>query len=753
MRRILLFLLLSLALIGASPSPAEGLDRPRVEATRLEGKLEIDGALDEPAWARATPIRDFQLILQREGETPSESTEVRLLFDAERIYVGIVCANHGPGAIRASLTPRDRITDGDHIAIHFDTYRDMRRAYVFGINPYGVQLDGILDGDEPDFSWDAVWSGAARRGPEGWSAELAIPLHAIRFAPRSDGVWGLWIRREITKNDEVCSWPLWRQAEQGDIMLQAGDLGGLAGLDAGGGLDVEPYVSSVHQNRTYYGIEHSTYAPPQVFSFTERFHEDHAGLDLRYPFTSTLVANATLNPDYSQIEADAIQIDVNQRYPLFYPEKRPFFLEGAELFSTPLDLVYTRRIADPSIGGKLTGKQGRWSVGAIAVKDDGGASASGVGAGGGDLVHEGSFVITRLAYDAGRSSRLGFLATAHSSDERDQFFAYDPTNGLTVAQRGNVVLAGDSKVRLAQSLFFTGQAAWSWSSTDSSAGFFSEVLERTRATDVAYSGTLRWADGIRDASIYQTYLGPDFRDETGFIRRVDMRETGANTSFYVRPESRWLHSIEPILNGYAIHDHTGDLEEWWVSPMVDWKFQKQTHVHTMWTRSREWWLDRPFDLATYILNLDNSLWRPLELSFEMTVGDGIYYAPTAGASYRGWSESYLWEATARPSPRLTSELSAERRRFSVARGGDEVFDIWALGAKTTFLFTRNFYARVYPQYDTEARHLDADALLAYVLHPGSVLYLGWSGDYERFEGRQRPMSRTFFLKASHRFGI
>jgi hypothetical protein len=744
--------LLACLVLGAMANASAAAERPRVEAVRTHATIRVDGLLDEPAWNQAAVIRGFQLILQREGEVPSESTEVRVLVDDDRIHFGIVCDNRNPGAVRASLTPRDRITDGDHIAVHLDTYRDHRRAYIFGINPYGVELDGILDGEDPDFSWDAVWEGGARRNEAGWTAEISIPLHAMRFPRQGDGVWGIWIRREITKNDEVCSWPLWKRSVQGDIMLQAGDLAGMIGLSGGGGLDAEPYVSSEAQQSYSYS---SLTDPVSLTRSGQSTTSNHAGLDLRYPVTSTLIANATVNPDYSQVEADAIQIDVNQRFPLFFEEKRPFFLEGAEIFSTPLDLVYTRRIADPSFGGKITGKQGRTSIGLISVRDDGGGSMAGIGAGSRDQSPRGEFHIGRLAYDLGESSRLGLLVAGHRRENFGDDVPQEVVLEGPVAQGGhNLVFAGDARLRLARTWFFTGQLAWSDSRVDSSYDTRGEhVVRHGMLSDVGYDARVRFADGIRSAELFQSYLGPEFRDESGFLSRVDVRTTGINTHFFSRPENHVLRSMQPILDGYAVHDHTGGLQEWWVSPMVDWLFQKQSHMHTMYVREMQRWLGRDYELNTYILNLDNSLWRPLALSFQMEVGEGIFYAGSSDASYRGWRESYVYEATARPDPRLTSELVAQNSRFSRSRGGAEVYDVWALGAKTTFQFTRRLYARVYPQYDTGEHHLDADALVGYVLHPGSVLYLGVSSDYERLEGRHRPMRRTLFFKASHRFGI
>jgi hypothetical protein len=270
---------------------------------------------------------------------------------------------------------------------------------------------------------------------------------------------------------------------------------------------------------------------------------------------------------------------------------------------------------------------------------------------------------------------------------------------------------------------------------------------------VAYRAQLEYADGIRRLELYQSYLGPGFRAETGFLRRVDLRETGVESNFFVRPQSAWLRSLQPILDAYVQHDQAGRVQGWWWSPMIDWKFQRQTHVHTMFDRWQERWLARDYLGNRYILNVDNSQWRALAVAFQSEVGDGIWYAGTDAGSYLGWLEQYAGQATVRPSPRLTAELTASRSRFSRDHGHGVRYDAWALGAKTTWQFTRRLYARVYPQYDTEERHLDADALVGYVLHPGSVLYLGYNGDLDS-AGRGAPhraTGHTAFFKVSYLF--
>jgi hypothetical protein len=735
-------LLAAAALVLGQPRPAFTLERVEVAATRATGTIRIDGRLDEPDWARATPLTGFRLIFVREGEAPSESTEVRVLFDDRRIFFGIRCGAHGAGAVRASLAPRDQILDDDFIAVHLDTYRDLHRAFMFGVNPYAVQIDGILDGGDVNLDWDGVWDAETTRDSTGWTAEIAVPLRTLRFPGQGPGVWGLWMRRQITRADEVCSFPLWRQAEQGDILLQAADLTGLAGLQGGGRLELQPYAASVSSSArgpTGAGGALSPWVTTNDFQ---------GGADLKVGITSTMVANATVNPDYSQIEADALQIDVNQRYPLYYPEKRPFFLEGAETFTTPFDLVYTRRMANPAYGAKLVGKTGPSRLGVIFVRDDGGGSQDGIGAGGSDdPSRAGYFGVARATCDIGENSSLGALLTLHRTDARALTMPAALIPGAIESGGGNLVAAADAKLRLGRNLFFSGQLGSSATRADS-VHFAGGPPVVNRFADVAYAAELRFADGTTELTAEENYLGPDFRAETGFLRQVDRRRSELEWNALLRPENAWLRSWQPIVRAFVLHDHTGGLQESYVSPMIDWKFQKQTHVHTMFERVHERWFDRFYDQNHYILDFDNTLLRAVALDLEGTVGEGIYYGETDPESYLGWLEEYAVTATVRPAPRFTAELSATRNRFSRSPWHSTVYDIRLLGAKCTYQFTRRLYARVYPQYDSGRQHLDTDALLGYVVHPGTVLYLGMSNGLDRIDGREQAVGRTYFIKAS-----
>jgi hypothetical protein len=740
-----------LALVLALATPlAAAPGRPQVAATRASSPIVVDGRLDEPDWARAQPIRAFQLIFVREGQAPSESTEVRVLFDDRRIYFGIRCENRGPGAIRASLAPRDQIADGDFVAIQLDTYRDLHRAYVFGVNPYGVQLDGILTGGDVDFTWDSVWDSAARRDSTGWTAEIAVPLRALRFPEGGPGVWGLWIRRSITKNDEVCSWPLWRQSVPGDIMLQAADLTGLAGLHGGGLFEVQPY-GEVTSTSVYGPAPGRRPGPLGWTTDTQR----RAGVDVEFAPTATLVTNATYKPDFSQVEADQLQFDVNLRDPLYYPEKRPFFVEGADFFTTPLNLVYTRRIADPEGGGKLTGTLGRLRLGALVARDDGGASLAGVGgppnAG---VARDGTFEIGRASLEMGEQSSLGVLVAAHQSSGTGP----DPAGLRSNLDRtDNLDLAADWRAQLVKPLFFTGQLARSATTIDTAV--FAQVVSGGMLvpmrfeighafTDLAYQSALTWDDGTRYVQASQSYLGPEFRAESGFLSRVDLRRSVLDAEWTVRPENGWLRNWKTVLHGEGWHDHAGALQESQLAPGLAFQFQKQTQLQLGYERVHERWLSRFYDQNHTTAVISNTLWRALSVDLSTELGEAIFYGPTDTESFGGWIEQYALTATARPSARLTSAITVSRQRFSHDHGHGVVFDQWLVGANTTFQFTRQLYARAYPQFDSEADHFEGDALLGYVVHPGTVVYLGWNDGVDRVAGVRRETQRTLYAKAS-----
>jgi hypothetical protein len=289
---------------------------------------------------------------------------VSVVRDGDRLVFGIwLPASRKP---HAGLTPRDGVLDGDHISVHLDTDGDGQRAYIFGVNPGGCRWTASSPAI-PTSSGTACGTADAQRGAGEWTAEIAVPFRILRISANGRP-WRLWVRRQITPWNEVSTWPLLPGRRAGPIMLQAADLTGLDEARGGRELTFEPYA---------FGASTSERSGGAGEWLTQDSRE--AGFDLQAALSSSMVMNGTYNPDFSQIEADALQIDVNRRFPLRFPEKRQFFMEGADHFLTLMDMVETRRISDPDAGLKTTGRAGAWDNGLLVVRDAGGSTLAGLG--------------------------------------------------------------------------------------------------------------------------------------------------------------------------------------------------------------------------------------------------------------------------------------------------------------------------------------------------------------------------------------
>ncbi len=329
-----------------------------VQASRRNGPIEVDGLLEEPAWAAATPFDGFVQIFPDAGAAPSERTEVRILFDDRRLYFGVRCLDRDPAAIRRQLARRDSLTYSDQVQVVVDSQHDRRSAFVFTLTAGGVQHDGLLSEDDVLSSdWDAVWEGAAAVTADGWSAELVIPLAALRFPPRPEQVWGIAITRTIGRTSERVR-SILRPADATNPLLHLQELRGLNGLPPVQDLELTPYLATRLRVRPRY--DDVARPEPRLAD-----PSGDLGLDLRTSVGRGLTLQGTLNPDFGQVEADQMVQNLTG-YELQFPEKRPFFTQGMDLFTpvaprgrpSPQQLFYSRRIGldAPILGAaKLTG--------------------------------------------------------------------------------------------------------------------------------------------------------------------------------------------------------------------------------------------------------------------------------------------------------------------------------------------------------------------------------------------------------------
>jgi hypothetical protein len=395
--------LLALALILQDTLPARafpGTGAPGVDIPRIAATAKVDGVMDEPVWAQAARLTGFSQFTPVDGRPAEEETEVRVWYAPDAIWFGIIAKDREPGTIRANNADRDNLSTDDNVRIFLDTFNDRRRAYFFGVNPIGAQEDGVrtegaasagnIFGGSNDLTPDFIWQSKGRLTSEGYVVEIRIPFKSLRYSGEASKEWGIQVVRQVRRTGYEDTWTDARRANA-SFLDQAGRLTGMTELDRGMVLELQPtFTSAWNGASTPTGYERSD-------------PTSELGLNARFGFTSITV-DATYNPDFSQVEADAGQVTLNQRFALFFPERRQFFLEGIELFSTPNQLVYTRTVGSPQAGAKVTGKVGGLTLAYLGAVDrvPGDDKA---------LVN-----IARLRQDFGTSSYVGLTYTDRSAD-------------------------------------------------------------------------------------------------------------------------------------------------------------------------------------------------------------------------------------------------------------------------------------------------------------------------------------------------
>jgi hypothetical protein len=461
---------------------------PRLEASSVR----IDGVLDDGVWQQAALLTGFTQYRPVDSRPAEDSTQVLVFYAADAIYFGIRGFEAHGNVVRATLADRDNIGADDNIQILLDTFNDRRRALLFAVNPLGAQQDGVrseglagtagganagfrFDG-VVDLNPDYVYQSQGRMTPFGFEIEVRIPFKSLRYQSGATQDWGIQIIRTTQHTGYEDTWtPVVRA--NASFLVQSGTLKSLTGLRRGLVMDLNPEFTSRLDG-----------AP--VSASTYRYGDIHPelGANIRWGITQNLTATGTVNPDFSQVEADVGQVTVNERFALFFPEKRPFFLEGLEQFDTPNALIYTRRINAPIAGAKLTGKVGGTAVAYIGAVDDNTFSATN---------DHPVFNVLRLRRDLGTNSTLGLAYT-------------DQIDGGA----WNRVFGADARLIWKKIWYSAAQFAGSWTNDASGSGVRSgELWEATLYDRTGYS----YGNHAR-----LTGVSPDFAALSGFVNRVNI---------------------------------------------------------------------------------------------------------------------------------------------------------------------------------------------------------------------------------------
>ena len=493
---------------------------------RLDTPPKIDGKLEHSFWQKAAVLDTFVQYEPREGNAPSEKTVAYLAHDANNLYIAVRCYDSDPKAIRACLTQRDKVQGDDEVTIYLDTFNDKKRAFAFKLNPCGIQTDGIytevrrrgrgMGGfDQIDRNWDTFFEGNAFIDEEGYTIEMAIPFKSLRFPNSDNQSWGFQIVRNIRRKNEEITWHP-RSRDINGFLIQAGRINIKGALEKGRNLEVMPVLTG--------------------FKELGGKIEPEAGLNIKYGLTSDLTADLALNPDFSQVEADIPQIEVNQRYALYFPEKRPFFLEGQDIFDTPINLVYTRKINNPEWGIKLTGKIGKTTLGFLS------------------------------AYDA--SPPRIYIPGAYEEDDdddEDDDEAVDYGSGIINILRVRQDLFSESHIGL---IFTDKEMTDSWGSIRKNfnrVGGIDGRFKFSKYYQLAFQvvGSQSRADGIqtnlvpamnfsfsrrtRHLQISAEYnqLPENFEANIGFLRRKDIKSFNTRISYTFLPQNDYIVDIRP----------------------------------------------------------------------------------------------------------------------------------------------------------------------------------------------------------------
>jgi len=677
-----------------------------VTPVRTEAKIAIDGRLDEPAWQTANVIRDFVQMIPDTGKPASERTEVRILYDDDKLYFGFTCYDSEmPRAVIKEMR-RDSpgVRSGDHAFVFLDAYNDRNGATFFRFNAVGGMEDTIVSdgGNTLNESWDAVWESSGQIESDRWTAELAIPFSQLRFRQADSMTWGMNVGRDITRKREISTWspapggygPLGKYRP-----AYFGELTDIRGVAPSRHLEVLPFISP--------GFSRVKDVNDGVFE---------AGLDLKHGITSNLTADLTFNTDFAQVEADQQQVNLT-RFSLFFPEKRPFFMEGAAQFEfgtprfsfdapPPMLLFYSRRIglagdrAVPILaGGKVTGQAGPYGIGLLAVATDE------LHEGGVDVERTG-YSVLRLSRNVLRNSSVGMIAVNKQDAE-----TYQRAAGVNFAlrPRGNVDLRG------------------LWART-----FEMDDTEDSR--DAYYAGG-EWRTTLLNARASYADIGDAFDPSMGFVWRKGIRQVNAGIDYTPWPRKYGIRTITvgPSLNTVLLRDDNsvssrsvggGARVELESGHSVGMRANAVTE-----NIERDFPLfgatipQGTYDSLTGGVTFDSSSAHAVTGGFGVDFGD-FYNGSRVGARLRG---------SIRPNTRLGFEPMFEHNRISLPDG-----DVTAnlLIGRITYSHSPTMYARLFTQWSDDRDILAANLLLNWIYAPGSDLYFVVNQTYDTSDGTE-----------------
>jgi len=717
--------------------------RPLAKALRIAEAPILDGKVQQDAaYAQASPIVDFWQTTPIYGAAASERTEVRIVYTDHALYVGVICFDSDPESIIVSDSRRDASLDEtDSFSLILDTYLDEQNGFVFGTNPAGIEYDAQVSreggggfggrqqsgsGGGFNINWDGSWDVRTSIHENGWSAEFVIPFQTLRFPRATEQVWGLNFQRNIRRHNERAFWARMPRQYTLSRVSRAGRLEGLE-IPQPRNLQVTPYVLA-QGARSDEGSESST-------NRTEDF-----GLDLKYSITPALTFDATYNTDFAQVEVDELQINLD-RFNLFFPEKRPFFLENAGLFSVgvsefsgqEVEIFFSRRIGIgpqgepiPIIGGgRLSGQLGGLNIGLLNMQTQSLA----------DIAPGHNFTVARLRKDLPRRSSIGAMVTNRSSTTTLSLVDPDNNNNQTVTL--------DGRLGIGQYLQLSGFYARSFS-------------PHLHGAEHAYNANINYVSNVWRINTTLTEVAEDFNPAMGFLRRSsEYRKLTGLILYAWRPDNLFgLLELRPHVSYQSYWDFKGfhETARWHIDN--HWEWERGFEIHTGINFTREG-VKLPFEIADSVIVRPNT-YDHSEAQIVLITNQGkkvsFYSRNLIGGFFGGRRINLSGTLRVRANENLTTEFSIIHNDIRLP-GGD--FKTHLVRARLSYSFTPRIYVQALMQYNDIADVWSANLRFGWLQTANTGLFVVFNevSDVTNSFALDNVLSRSITLKYSRLFNV
>ncbi len=745
-----LLTLASHAAVAARPAgPWQPVRLPKMATHRATGPITVDGVLDDAGWQDVPRAGNFVEHQPGDQVQPPVPTEAMITYDDKYLYAAFICYDD-PAEVRASYSERDRIWNDDYVLLVLDTFGDQNCAFELGSNAYGVQGDLLWSaGRGEDSTYDMVYHTSGRITDEGWQVEYAIPWTSLRFPDKPQQEWRVDFWRN--NNRQVRSQYSWGIYNRGDNCwpCQWGTITGIDGVRPGSGMSLMPAFVATQAG----GREPDDAGKAGAWTNGKLMGE--ASLNAAYGITPSITAEATINPDFSQVEADAGQIEVNSTFALSYPEKRPFFQDGSDLWATFFRPVYTRSLNRPDFAVKLIGRPGATGFAALVAQDD--ATPFILPFAEGSALLEGgrsTSALARVRRAFGSQSHVGAIATTRRHEGGGYGSLAGVDAGLTLSENVRVTAQAllsattepDNRALTARldGLTFDG-------------GHHTAAFDGEHFTGRAFYAGIERSGRRWGGEISGSERSPTFRAESGFEPRNDQRKLDSWTAYTFYFDKGLIERIEPLLVAGRVWDCSDVKKDEWLMGRVQANLrQAQTQVWFEKMASNELFHGTRYGgITSHELGIQVRPSEALAGGAELVWGHRI----ARHDEVMGDEVSHdLW-VNVRPHKRVLIEQTWEGIRSDNLATGERLFEGYIARSRLNVQLSREWSARLVLQYDDFSRQWNADPLVTFRLNPFSIFYAGSTRNYGTFMGEQegiedwRLASRSYFLKLQYLWQI